>query len=1150
MAVSQIIGASIADGTIAAIDITDGTITTAKLSATTGSGNVVLSAAPTLTGNTSLVNLTVSGTQTNSTLTSGRVRYSTTGGVLTDSSNLQFDGSNLGIGVTPSAWDTLTAFQIKNGSVYGYSTSDVSIGVNNYYGTSNFRYITSSVAAAKYTISGSEHAWYTAPSGTAGNAITFTQAMTLDASGYLGIGTTSPSSYGGLAVRKAVTVSNVPVSASFSDSANSTFDIRHSENIVNLSAQSSGITINTGNSTRVAITDAGLVGIGTTSPADGLNIGTGKKFRATHSANVYQQIFSSASGNFLNAYGDNFELNADSGAIYLTVTAAQPMVFQTTNTERMRISAAGLVGIGTISPTFLTEIVGGTTTVETTLFQIRSNAGGIGTGSTIAFGNSTNPTAGSGRVELAALRTTSSGASFVIRAGDDSGTIQERMRIDSSGNVGIGNTPSGKLDVTSGDGTTAANGFFVRGGTGVFALWPHYDATLGCLINSFNSALSAYKPMTFQASSFAWNPNGTEKMRIDSSGKLLVGCTNDNGGLVQLQKAGSNSVGSGEHISFRLNDGGNYATMRLSTSGNLCFDMYGAGWFERMRITSAGLVGIGTSSPSSVLDVAGVISLQGTTLPSAGTARIFSRSSDSGTYIQNATGGTFYLLDGSQNTMYSVSPTSHLWAISNSTKMTLDSSGNLGLGVTPSAFASGQVVLQNKGGYLGAGSTNELYLSQNVFYGGSPANDRYVNTDFATSFGQSSGSFIWRTAPSGTAGNVITFTEAMRITNAGAVGIGTNSPAVKLEVVSGAETLRLSRSTSGSVYLGFAQGGTRKAYLESNNADVNLFAEAASSNMIFGTVGTERARIDSSGNVGIGTSSPQATLQVTSSSFPVLKVADNLGGGAVALGDSTISGNYVGIWRGAANSISGGGFLNVQGNGIAFMSSNNVFGSGTERMRIDSSGNLLVGKTVNDTTTNGCNISASGRGSFSSNGQAVGDFNRTGDDGTIINFLQDGTIEGTISVSGSTVSYNGGHLSRWSQWQNQSGQPDIYRGTVLESTNDMCEWGQINEQSTKTIVSTTTKSKAVAGVFDMYDFDDKTNPNDFYVAQSGDFVIRIAQGVVVENGDLLESAGDGTARPQTDDICRSSTIAKVTSNYVSTTYADNSFCVPCILMIG
>jgi hypothetical protein len=293
----------------------------------------------------------------------------------------------------------------------------------------------------------------------------------------------------------------------------------------------------------------------------------------------------------------------------------------------------------------------------------------------------------------------------------------------------------------------------------------------------------------------------------------------------------------------------------------------------------------------------------------------------------------------------------------------------------------------------------------------------------------------------------------------------------------------------------------------------------------------ERARIASNGSLVLNPNQ-------ASGAIPVLDIYGGGSGalGAIRIGDNSYSAGHTNYWDiGRDNAVSG-----------AFTFALN----GSEKMRIDTSGNLLVGKTVNDTTTNGCNISASGRGSFSSNGQAVGDYNRTGDDGTLVNFLQDGTIEGTISVSGSTVSYNGGHLSRWSQWQNQSGQPDIYRGTVLESTNDMCEWSQTNEQSTKTIVSTTAKSKAVAGVFDMYDFDDKNNPNDFYVAQSGDFVIRIAQGVVVENGDLLESAGDGTARPQTDDICRSSTIAKVTSNYVSTTYADGSFCVPCILMIG
>ena len=115
--------------------------------------------------------------------------------------------------------------------------------------------------------------------------------------------------------------------------------------------------------------------------------------------------------------------------------AADTIAFAEGGAEAMRIDSSGNVGIGTSSPAFKTEIVGGTDTVETTLFQVRSNAGGINTGSTIAFANSTNATAGSGRVELAGLRDTSSGSSFVVRTANSSGTVTERMRIDSFGRV-------------------------------------------------------------------------------------------------------------------------------------------------------------------------------------------------------------------------------------------------------------------------------------------------------------------------------------------------------------------------------------------------------------------------------------------------------------------------------------------------------------------------------------------------------------------------------------------------------------------------------------------------------------------------------------------------------------------------------------------
>ncbi len=297
--------------------------------------------------------------------------------------------------------------------------------------------------------------------------------------------------------------------------------------------------------------------------------------------------------------------------------------------------------------------------------------------------------------------------------------------------------------------------------------------------------------------------------------------------------------------------------------------------------------------------------------------------------------------------------------------------------------------------------------------------------------------------------------------------------------------------------------------------------------------GTTALTIDTSQNVGIGTASPTTKLQVKDAGTPRFSIIDTTNNVETQLlSDDTA------------------GYIGTQTNHPMIFVSNV-----SERMRIDSSGNVLVGKTSASGAVAGVQLEPSGLTTLVRSGGVVLQINRLTNDGNLIDFYQDTALEGNISVSGSTVSYNGGHLSRWSQWQNETGKPNVYRGSVLESVDAMCEWekdGQPlpNEQATKTIVSTTLASKAVAGVFDRYDEDDENNPYDFYVAQSGDFVIRIAQGVTVQNGDLLESAGDGTAKPQTDDICRSSTIAKVTSNHVSATYEDGSYCVPCILMIG
>jgi hypothetical protein len=212
-------------------------------------------------------------------------------------------------------------------------------------------------------------------------------------------------------------------------------------------------------------------------------------------------------------------------------------------------------------------------------------------------------------------------------------------------------------------------------------------------------------------------------------------------------------------------------------------------------------------------------------------------------------------------------------------------------------------------------------------------------------------------------------------------------------------------------------------------------------------------------------------------------------------------------------------------------------------------GNCLFGTTSNGTTVKG--IVARSTGEFlcsRTNGPALL-VNRLGNDGTLVDFRGQNSSEGSISVSGGTISYNGAHLSRWSQLPGNAERTEILRGSVLSNLDEMCEWGEEdNEQLNRMKVSDVEGDRNVAGVFQGWDDDDETYINDFYCAMTGDFVIRIAQGTTVARGDLLMSAGDGTAKPQDDDIVRSKTVAKVTSTTVSATYADGSYCVPCVLM--
>jgi hypothetical protein len=376
--------------------------------------------------------------------------------------------------------------------------------------------------------------------------------------------------------------------------------------------------------------------------------------------------------------------------------------------------------------------------------------------------------------------------------------------------------------------------------------------------------------------------------------------------------------------------------------------------------------------------------------------------------------------------------------------------------------------------------------------------------------------------------------ERMRIDSSGNIGIGTKSPTVALHVVGDA------RVEGANPNLTFA---------ETDTTDTDARVRLNAGDLIFETVTDagaqvrENMRVTSAGLVGINKAVPVDTLDVVGT------IAST--GALTRTGaDSTASATMLQAFR-AGSGVQTGGAVRIRsiGDGTGDATVMILDTNTTEAMRIDGSQIVMVG--TNDTSPTSNNVAgvAMNAGTFSANADAT--FHRIGrrQDGSVVGFYSAGDIEGTISISGTTTSYNGGHLSRWSQTADNTRIAGLLKGTVLTNLDQMAVWAsQANEQLNCMAISTVEGDPNVAGVFVNWDDDDDVFTSDMNVAMTGDMVIRIAAGTTVQRGDLLMSAGDGTAKPQGDDIVRSKTIAKVTSIHVSETYADGSYVVPCVLM--
>jgi hypothetical protein len=683
---------------------------------------------------------------------------------------------------------------------------------------------------------------------------------------------------------------------------------------------------------------------------------------------------------------------------------------------------------------------------------------------------------------------------------------------DASGNLGLGVTPSASVSKTIqiGGYSVFSDGAGGGGGPGVSGNAYEYSAGAYKYLATYSATL--YRQNYFGTHEWFIAPSGTagnvitftQAMTLTAAGNLGIGTTNPVGRLGVVNTGDNSRISIGDTASSTYSTVLMYGGLgkynfQLGVQNNVnnAFEITpstatGGTTFSTPAfvLDSSGNVGIGTSSPAQTLHVKTSTAATPITLGVLSNSTTLPALSFNGAYASTTMAGT-YSLSGS---LYTTVPSgaAQYFSVADSIKLTLDSSGNLGLGVTPSAwytsFGTKAFQFAASGSLQGldvSSSDRRVSLANNDFINSS-GNNIYINTGHATKYQQTAGQHQWFTAASGTAGNAITFTQAMTLDASGNLGIGTTTPSTKFNVVG---------STSiADASVQIVQSGNYVCQLSLSNGYGNregivFRSDGSSSYTSFGIINTQTA-------------------------LTFATAAYNIGG------TSDLSTGW------------------------------------TERARIDSSGNFMVGTTNADPVSNNvAGISLEGpfgSGKFSRSANPGLDVNRISNDGELVRFFQDGTQEGNISVSGTTVSYNGGHLSRYAQ-TTTSKDESLVKGTVLSNLDEMSVYikdGQpvANEQLNKVKVSDVEGDANVAGVFVNWTHDDAHDVDEINMAMTGDMIIRIAQGTTVQRGDLLMSAGNGTAKPQGDDIVRSKTIAKVTSTHVTCTYADGSYCVPCVLM--